>query len=444
MKHDKRKIHSRKTSLAMFAGTAALTTIAAQPAQAQSNVDALLNKLEQKGILTTDETKALREESALAATNNFNAEINAKFPVAPWVKSINFTGDFRGRNDYRASDNNAMVDRDMLRYRLRVGMLVNMQDDLQLGFRLGSGDSGNPLSNNQTLNGNASKKALYIDTAFGRWTPIDDGTWKLVGTIGKMDNPFALTPMVFDPDLTPEGAALQTTYNINDRNSLVFNGGAFVLDELTGVTRDPFMFGGQILWNSQWSSRLATSLGFSAFDIVNKETLGAAYDSNRGNTLSGGALVHNYSPLIADAGVTYTLESFPLYPGKFPIKLQAEYMNNPGANNNNNGYWAGVTFGKAGKKHTWDLSYRYEYLEADAWWSQVVDDDNAAFFPTSLTAGSFAGGTNIKGHLVKFNYSIFDSLTFSFSCYLNDLVNNPVPGAKNGAIHAMADLMWKF
>ena len=51
------------------------------------------------------------------------------------------------------------------------------------------------------------------------------------------------------------------------------------------------------------------------------------------------------------------------------------------------------------------------------------------------------GGTNIKGHLIKFNYSIFDSLTFSFAAYINQLVVDPLPGTSTGAVHAMTDLM---
>ena len=54
------------------------------------------------------------------------------------------------------------------------------------------------------------------------------------------------------------------------------------------------------------------------------------------------------------------------------------------------------------------------------------------------------GGTNIKGHLIKFNYSIFDSPTFSFTAFINDLINNPYPAQKTDAVHAMADLMLKF
>jgi hypothetical protein len=135
-------------------------------------------------------------------------------------------------------------------------------------------------------------------------------------------------------------------------------------------------------------------------------------------------------------------------------------MNNLGTSANNTGYWVGVTFGKSGKKKTWDLTYRYEYLESDAWYDQLVDDDNGAFYPgdVSALAGSgfggygFYGGTNIKGHLVKFNYSLSDALTFTCTCFVNDLIslnglaaNVNVPDRKNSdTIHFMADLMWKF
>ena len=99
----------------------------------------------------------------------------------------------------------------------------------------------------------------------------------------------------------------------------------------------------------------------------------------QGNTpavVGTGAYAANFNPIVGSGSVTYTLDSFPLYNGAFPIKLAGEYMNNPGASSNNEGWWGGVTFGKAGKKGTWDLSYRYQRLEADAWWDQVVNDDN--------------------------------------------------------------------
>jgi hypothetical protein len=455
-----RKLNSSK--VALFAGAAAFMALTPQ-IQAQSSVEALLNKLEQKGVLTVDEAKELKAENATNSVADFNQALNAKFSMPDWVTSYKLSGDFRGRFDDVSTETpfTAGHDNNMrLRYRLRVGLIVNMKDDLQVGFRLGTDDAasgnnvtgGNPLSNNTTLTGNGSKKFIFVDAAYGKWVPINDGTWMVAGIIGKMDQPFQASPMVFDADYTPEGGALQTTYKINDQNSLAVNGAAFVLAQFN--TRGPFLYGGQAIWNAKWTPKLGTSVGIAAYDIADGSNLGTfaggtpPYDSNLGNTINGVRFASNFNPIVASGSVTYTLDSFPLYPGAFPIKLAGEYMNNPAAAGNSEGWNAGVTLGKSGKKGAWDVSYRYQRLEANAWWDQIVDDDNIAFFPVSAgfgnTAVAAAGGTNVKGHLVKFNYSIFDSLTFTFTCYINDLIINPAPGTKTDAVHAMADLMWKF
>jgi hypothetical protein len=480
------KSQNNTTKVAIFAGAAALMALTPQT-HAQSSVDALLNKLEQKGILSVDEAKALKAENERGSADDFNKALSSKFPMPDWVTSYKLYGDFRGRYDDVSTDIPAFAtpgagvpkkeDNNMrLRYRLRVGLTVNMKDDLQVGFRVGSGDGG-PLSNNQTLSGNASKKTLYVDAAYGRWTPINDGTWMVAGTLGKMDQPFQESPMLFDPDYTPEGAALQATYKINDKNSLAFNGAGFVLDQTT--SRGPFLYGGQIIWNSTWSPKISTSLGIADYDIADDSNFPVTsnlngadepngyvtpYDSNLGNATvkttipqgvgiiptPGYKFANHFNPIVASGSATYTLDSFPLYRGAFPVKFAGEYMNNPDAAKNNEGWWAGVTLGKSGKKGLWDISYRYQRLEADAWWDQIVDDDNVAVFPdknkipNAVLSNQAVGGTNIKGHLIKFNYSIYDSLTFSFTAYINELINNPVPSKSTGAVHAMADLMWKF
>jgi hypothetical protein len=474
-----KKIKNQKTTtkVAIFAGAAALMALTPQT-HAQSSVDALLNKLEQKGILSVDEAKELKAENATNSVSDFNKALGEKFPMPDWVTGYKLSGDFRGRYDDVSADIPAYAtpgsgvpkkedSNARLRYRVRAGLTINMKDDLQVGFRVGSGDGG-PLSNNQTLQGNASKKTLYVDAAYGRWTPINNGTWMVTGTIGKMDQPFQASPMVFDPDYTPEGAALQATYKINDNHSLAFNGAGFVLDQTT--SRGPFLYGGQVIWNSKWTSKISTSLGVAAYDIANAANFAASstpydtpYDSNLGNTTRattipsypsptvGYTFANHFNPVVASGSVTYTLDSFPLYKGAFPVKFSGEYMNNPAAAHNNEGWWGGITLGKSGKKGQWDISYRYQRLEADAWWDQIVDDDNVAVTPQTypsttlpVVSGYAVGGTNIKGHLIKFDYSIFDSLTFSFTAYINELIVNPLPGTQTGAVHAMADLMWKF
>lgn len=483
MKKLKKQNH---TKVALFAGATALMALTPN-IHAQSSVDALLDKLEQKGILTVDEAKELKTENQQDSAADFNKAFNSKISMPDWVLGYKLYGDFRGRYDEETTDSPGNPATGLsgqnnirLRYRLRVGMIVNMKDDMQVGFRLGSGDSGgDALSNNTTLENNGTKKPVWVDAAYGKWSPINNSVWMLAATIGKMDQPFQVSPMVFDPDYTPEGAALQATYLINDQHSLAANTAAFVLDNSPGTSRSPFLYGGQVIWNANWAARVASSMGFAAYNIVNKDGLGlneasgtllpgspnynpgGVANNNQGNTRNStgtsiGNLTYWYNPIVASASVTYTLDSFPLYKGKFPIKPGGEYMYNPGAPSNNEGYWVGVTLGKSGKKGMWDISYRYQYLEADAWYDELVDDDNVAFYSNanSLTQPKtgWVGGTNIKGHLVKFDYSLTDSLTFSFTAYINQLINanqnNPQPpGAgepKNSALHVMADLMWKF
>lgn len=436
------------TKLAVFAGATALVSLAPQ-ARAQSS-DALIDKLVEKGVLSVSEAKDLRDE----ADKDFKTAFQAKTGMPDWVSGYKISGDVRGRLDHISGDNNALADRLRLRYRVRFGVAVNMLDNLEAGLRIGSGDSaGNPLSNNTTAENNFSKKPIWVDAAYGKWTAINSAGWLLSTTIGKMDNPFAFTPMVFDPDLTPEGGAIQGSYLINDKHTIAFNAGAFVMDEEKSNTHDPMMYGGQVLLNSKWNAKWASSVGVGAFSIVNPEQLSNANvtENNQGNTRNGsGVLVNNYNPIIADASVTYTLDSFPFYPGAFPIKFAGEYMNNPGASRNDTGYWVGVTFGKSGTRRTWDLSYRYEYLEADAWYDQLVDDDNGAFYQNAPTGGAagYFGGTNVKGHLVKLNYSFTDSFSFACSFFMNDLINQTVYSnvtePNSPTLRVMADLMWKF
>ena len=469
--------------LTLCAGVMTLAALAPQ-VHAQS-ADALIDKLVEKGILTVNEASDLRDQ----ADKDFKTAFAAKTGMPDWVTGYKLSGDVRGRFEQLNGNNDLLKDRTRLRYRVRVGVAVSMMDNMEAGLRLGSGDSsGNPLSNNTTMENNASKKSIWLDTAYGKWTILNSGGRQLAATVGKMDNPFAFTPMVFDPDLTPEGAALTGSYTFNDHQAIVFAGGAFVLDE-EGVfgkskgsagassAHDPYMYGGQITWNAKWTEKWSTSVGVGAFAIDNAEALTDANVAriNQGNTrkvqtiyydaspyyaadsttITG--LAYNYTPLIADASVTYTAASFPFYTGAFPIKFAGEIIHNPGAPKNNNGYWVGVTLGKSGAKKTWDLSYRYEYLEADAWYDQLVDDDNAAFYATSAYSSytgspGLYGGTNMKGHLVKLNYSFNDSLTLSVSCFINDLITQPSQNEnsaftvdlKSRAIHFMADLMWKF
>jgi len=451
---------SNPSKTAIFTGATALMAMT-PGAHAQTSVDNLLNKLEQKGILTPGEADELKTENATNSVADFNQQMNSRFPVPDWITSYKLYGDIRGRVDERSTPNPAQNDNLRFRYRLRVGLQINMKDNLQAGFRLASADAnstnttgGTPLSNTSTLQGNGTKKFVWVDAAYGKWLPVTNDTWMVATTIGKMDEPFQETPMVFDVDYTPEGGALQSTCKLNNWNTLAFNTAAFVLAYSgTAAQNMSFLYGGQLLWTRNWTGRFSTTVGGAAYEIVNTDMLTTANANagNKGNSINAaGAPIYGFNPIVGDVSATYKLDSFPLYPGAFPVKFVGEYLYNPsapgpggpvvgGAPSGNVGYYAGIILGQAAKRGMWDLGYRYESLDANAWYSQIVNDDNQVY------NGGFAGGTNIKGHLVTADYALTDALLFSLTCYVNSQIGNVNPGgASSQAIHAMVDLMWKF
>ena len=424
-------------------------------ANAQSS-DALLDKLVDKGVLTVKEANDLRAES----DKNFTTAISSKFGMPDWVTALKLNGDVRGRYENFSSDNRAFVERTRFRYRLRFGLTAQLMDNFEAGFKLTTADptgsfGGNSLSGNSTMQDNGSKKFIYIDQVYAKWTPFKGPHLMGNFTFGKMESPFVLSDMVIDPDYTPEGIASQMAYRFNDVHTLRLNGGAFVLDELSGTQKDPFLAGGQFRWDANWSAKLQTTLGLAGLILANEGSLTNSQvpNINRGNLHNlDGTLTYGYHAIVADASIIYLLDSAPFYTGAFPIKVGGDYMLNPEAPSSadNYAYSVGVTFGKAGKRKTWEASYTYKYLGANSWWEELVDDDFGAFYagnnspPNSGFNIGYGGGTNVKGHVMRFAYSPTDSFTISAKWFLTELINQYPSGSKSDMSRLQVDAMWKF
>lgn len=438
---------------------AALMGLFASSSSAQS-ADALIDKLVEKGILSVREAKDLREE----ADKNFGQAYQVKSGMPDWLQALKWNGDFRGRYEAFSSDNSAFVSRNRFRYRLRIGATALLNDNLEVGLRLTSSEpsgsfGGDQISGNSTFQDNGSKKFVYFDTAYAKWTALNSPNWFAAFTIGKMDNPLVSPSiMMFDKDYTPEGFAAQLAYNFNDKHSLKFNGGAFVLDELSVTSHDPFMFMGQLRFDSLWSPKFSSSLGLAWLGISNTENLGNAGspNQNRGNTREISIVgtstnqvpAHNFNPIYADATFTYNRDKAPLYAGPFPISIMGDYVYNPGAPDANHGYTIGVMFGRTGKKRTWALEYRWEELQADAWFEEFPESDFGAFYqkalPNSGASAGYGAGTNIRGHMFRASYSPYDSLTFNVTYWLTELIKENPAHSESGMGRLQVDGVWKF
>jgi hypothetical protein len=480
-------MHYKRTTIRPAAVALLSIACAAQHTHAQS-ADALIDKLVDKGILTVKEAKELREE----ADKGFTSAYQSKSGMPDWVTAFKLNGDFRGRYDGVFNPDpisgGALVDRHRFRYRMRLGATAVLRDDFEVGLRLTSSDpvnattsvatptggtanaitglqGGDPISGNTSFGDNGSKKFVYIDLAYAKWRAINTPSFQLIGTVGKMeigklegslnpDLPFVFSEMVFDSDYTPEGAALTTAYSISDSQTLRLHGGGFMLDELSGEGNDPYMLAAQLRYDTAWTPKIATTAGIAMLGILNEQHLNNSNvpNVNGGNTrTAAGNLMRNYAPLVADASLTYTFEHGPMYNAAFPIKVGGEYLRNTSGGSNNEGYALGVTIGKSGKKGLWDLSYKWKELQSDVWYEELVDSDFGAVYQFA-NAGSSAGyraGTNIRGHVVRANYSLFDSFTLGATMFLADVItsNGPTPAEAaydSKTIRVQVDAVWKF
>ena len=223
----------------LFAGAAALMSLA--PVTYAQSSDALINRLEQKGILSADEAKELRAEAAESDTNLINQLPAAKWKLADSIKSIGLFGDVRLRYEYRGVDNPTPNNpglggptsgatgktyyRERFRYALRLGLRGDLFDDFNYGIRLET--SANPRSpwvtfaddtgksSSSPLSGTPTDKSsdgIYVGQIYLGWHPTD---WFEM-TVGKMPMPLYTTPMVWDTDINPEGAFEKFKYSFSD------------------------------------------------------------------------------------------------------------------------------------------------------------------------------------------------------------------------------------
>jgi len=439
------------TKLALAAAAVAVGMTGINSTALAQSADALIDKLVDKGILSVSEANALREES----DKNFNAAYSVKSGMPEWVTAFKINGDFRGRYESFTFDDSAATDRHRFRYRARIGFTAVIQDNLEAGLRLTSSEpvgtsGGDPLSGNTTFGDNASKKFVYLDLAYAKWSPLNNADWAGVLTFGKMETPFVFpSSMMFDRDYTPEGAAVELTHRFSAEQSLKFTGAAYALDELAADSNDPYVLGAQLRWDAAWSTHLSTALGASAWTIQSAQNLGTAAIPNQGggNTrTAGGALVNAYRPLQADASMTYLFDKFPLYKAACPVTVFGEIIHNPEVDDRGDGYALGIMLGKSGKRGMWDLGYQYRNIEGDAWFEEFTESDFGANYVTAPVGGTagYRSGTNVKGHIVRGQFSPTDALTLGVTYAITELIEESPAGSDSGTGRLQVDATLKF
>ncbi len=120
-------------------------------------------------------------------------------------------------------------------WRARLGLNADLGSGFTSGFRIASGSDDSPVTENQSLGaasgqgGNFAKYNVWIDRAFLKkeWGGAPTDFYDASVTIGRFDNPFFHTSMIWADDLGFDGAAVQAKYQMVDGFTPFFNGGIF-------------------------------------------------------------------------------------------------------------------------------------------------------------------------------------------------------------------------
>lgn len=186
--------------------------------------DPIINLFLQKGFITESEaSKAKAEMEAIRSTNAVQElphEQASRWKLNEGVKKVQFYGDLRLRYEDRRSEDPAggSIELQRFRYSVRLGLQGDLFDDFYYGLRVET--AANPRSpwvtfgssTSGTYQGPFGKSTATIafSQLYAGWHPQD---WVDI-TVGKMPNPLYTTPMVWDPDINPEGAAERFKYTI--------------------------------------------------------------------------------------------------------------------------------------------------------------------------------------------------------------------------------------
>jgi len=319
-----------------------------QPPKPSEAAIGMLDAMREKGIITEAEYEDLYKRQALYELKQKEEEA-----LPSWLKDWTFGGDLgvrfdqinrggtidvnkalnSGEDPVDIVNGTASAKRNRFRLRVRLGAERTIGDDFLIGFRIATsqastfgGDAGNsrgddftrtfasdPRSAWVTLGSYFAPKGVFIDRAYIKWAPhLVDG---LVLELGKMPNFFTSSEfsgdiMVWDPDISPEGAQVQYGFRLFDEHAWVnLRGSYFTVDEVPSASlkllnvdgqptafpdideKDPFMYGFQLDMGGDILPWLRAGARVSYYNMrdINARTAAAMEDLGNG----GAAITDN-------------------------------------------------------------------------------------------------------------------------------------------------------
>jgi len=322
-------------------------------------------------------------------------------PASSWAEKVTVSGDLRGR--YENIDNEgSSAERNRERIRARAGITAKPQDGLEVGFGLSTAQDGDPVSSNQTIGNGGSRKDIYLDLAYFNWTAVEG-----LNVLGGKFRNNVVRPgkhgLMWDGDLNPEGLGLNWVSGPFFANVL----GTWV--ESDSNASETFGLGGQAGVQLPLGDAAKLTAGAGYFNIPTKGK-GALYNADDpdffGNsTDANNNYLYDYQEIEGFAELAFKLLGQ-------PATLFVDYVKNSDADAFDTGWALGAQLGAAKNKGTWEASWTYQDLEADAVFALWTDSDFGG------------GGTDTKGHVLRGAYALSDKTNVAFSYFINEIGGN--------------------
>ncbi len=202
----------------------------------------------------------------------------------PNFNAINTGAPFDTAGTLFSPQYNVDQDRNRARLRARFGADIMLGDGFTGGLRVATGDSNSPTSPNQSLGGsggNFSKYQIWLDRAFLAYDVIKDEERELSLVLGRFDNPFFSSEVMWDDDLGFDGLAARGKFKVNDRVTAFGAAGLFPVfnTDLNFASNQPSKFESQDKWlygaqaGIEWeiNEDLTAKFGTAWYDFQNIE-----------------------------------------------------------------------------------------------------------------------------------------------------------------------------
>jgi hypothetical protein len=431
---------------------------------AATSVDALIQKLEDKGILTNQEASQIKDQISGDESDAMQKSFKSQIP--DWVSGLKVSGDFRIRDQVNRRDvpNGTSAGDNLVQNRARIRARLNFEDQVNDKLKMVVGiatGGGTARSNNYTLGGASANKdgvtnqdsfgkpEIILNKAYAVYTPNDMIT--VMG--GKLDNPVwepANASFFWDPDITPEGGAIQIQKKLNDYVTPWVQEVVFDLHNQTptavngstiSVKTDPYMMLTQGGLKGNLTEKVYYKAAVSWYDINNPSHLvyGESVNTNSQvwNPLGYSVLKYNFNDVIvegADIGINDPFGDMLPTPIYIPqVGVFGDFASNQASGDKQNKAWeAGAYMGSSALNGwgTWKIQSYYKVLERDSWLDILPDDD------------FYSGDTNTKGWRSEIDIGLAKNVWFTMSYFhtnvFKDLTNlgAATASATNGPVSA--------